>query len=115
MDLGSPLVPRCVERNLLAAVAGHALHPPVPVAFLDLQDGTDDRGIGRVPLLAAPQVAEGGRVIRVEPNETTTGIDVDALDVAHGVQSVPAPFPLLVDPRGFEPLTSWLPAKRSTS
>lgn len=23
--------------------------------------------------------------------------------------------PLLVDPRGFEPLTSWLPAKRSTS
>jgi hypothetical protein len=26
-----------------------------------------------------------------------------------------AAFPLVVDPRGLEPLTSWLPAMRSTS
>ena len=45
-----------------------------------------------------PQVAEGGRVEGVEPNETTTGIDVDVLDVAHA-----APLPDRISSWGERP------------
>jgi len=65
-----------VVRNLTGGVAGAALHPPVVPAraVLDLQDGPEESRIARVTVLALPRVAEGGRVIGVEPN--TGGITV---------------------------------------
>lgn len=55
-------------RNLPAAIAGAALHPPVAPAraFLNLQDRPEHDGIGRVSLIAPTAVTEGGRVHRVE-------------------------------------------------
>jgi hypothetical protein len=59
-------------RNLPGAIAGAALHPPVVPARTvpDLQDGPEESGISRVPVLARSRVAEGGWVKRVEPITT---------------------------------------------
>ena len=45
---------RGVVRNLPAAFAHGALDPPIAVAVVNPQDGFDDDGIGRVPVLAPP-------------------------------------------------------------
>jgi hypothetical protein len=56
------------------------LDPPItPVhAVSNLQDGPEQSGIGRIAVLALARVAEGGRVIGVEPNTTVGGLLVDA-------------------------------------
>jgi hypothetical protein len=65
-----------VVRNLPGAFAGAALHPPVVPARAvpNLQDGPEESGIARVTVLALTRMAEGERVIGVEPN--TGGITV---------------------------------------
>jgi hypothetical protein len=49
--------------------AGGAFHPPVAPAHTipNLQDGFDENGIVRLSVLALARVAEGGRVVGVEP------------------------------------------------
>ena len=59
-------------RNLPPALAGGVLNSPIALAVMNPQDGFDDGGIGRVPMLALRRVAEGGWVIGVEP-DTTVG------------------------------------------
>ena len=67
-------------RDLPAVIAGSAFHPPVAPARAvpNLQDDPKQRGIGRVAVLALARVAEGGRVVGVEPS-TTVGLLVDVL------------------------------------
>ena len=67
-------------RNLPAVFAGGAFNPPVAPARAvpNLQDGPEQSRIARVTVLALARVAEGGRVIGVEPN-TTVSLLVDAL------------------------------------
>jgi hypothetical protein len=58
-----------VVRNLPGAIAGAALHPrgvPAP-PVLDLQEDPEESRIARVTVLALARVAEGRRVIGVEP------------------------------------------------
>ena len=71
-------------RNLPAVVAGSALDAPItPVhAVSNLQDGFEENGIARIAVLALPRVAEGGRVVRVEPNTTLGELLVDVLGPA---------------------------------
>ena len=71
-------------RNLPAASAGVTLHPlVVPArAVPNLQDDPEESGIARVPVLALPRVAEGGRVKRVEPSTTVGGLLVAVLGPA---------------------------------
>src|SRR5918992_2198327 len=73
--------------NLPAAVAGAALHPPVAAARAvpNLQDGPEQSGIARVPVLALPRVARGRWVERVEPSATVGGLLVEAIDPAFGI------------------------------
>jgi hypothetical protein len=63
------------------------IHPPLVPARTDpnLQDGPEESGIGRAPVLALPRVAEGGRVRRVEPSTTVGGLLVAMLGTAHAV------------------------------
>ena len=69
--------------NLPGRVAGAALHPPlVPArAVPNLQDGPEESRIARGNGARTARVAEGGRVIGVEPN-TTLGLLVDVLGPA---------------------------------
>jgi hypothetical protein len=70
-------------RNLPAVFAGGAFNPPVAPARAvpNLQDGPEESRIARVTVLALTRVAEGGRVIGVEPN-TTVGLLVVVLGPA---------------------------------
>jgi hypothetical protein len=62
-------------RNLPAAFVGATFHPLVALARAvpNLQDGVEESMIARVTVLAQACVAEGGRVIGVEPNTTVGG------------------------------------------
>jgi hypothetical protein len=44
------------------------------LAVANSQDGPEKNGIGRIPVLALPQVGGGGRVKRVEPNRVGDGL-----------------------------------------
>jgi hypothetical protein len=83
-----------VVRNLPAAIASATFHPPVIPARTvpNLQDGPEESGIARVTVLALARVAEGGRVIGVEPNTTVGGLLVDVLGPA---LADPPPMPSL--------------------
>jgi hypothetical protein len=61
-----------VVRNLPAAFAGSAFHPPVAPARAvpNLPDGPEESRIARVTVLALARVVEGRRVTGVEPNTT---------------------------------------------
>ena len=73
-----------VVRNLPAAFAGAPFHPPVAPArgVSNLQDGPEESRVARVTVLALAHVAEGERVIGVEPNTTVGGLLVDVLGPA---------------------------------
>jgi hypothetical protein len=70
-------------RNLPAAFASATFHPPVAPARAvpNLQDDPEESRIDRGTVLALARVAEGGRVVGVEPN-TTVGLLVDVLGPA---------------------------------
>ena len=65
---------RGVDRNLPAVIPGAAFHPPVALTVMNPQDGPEDCGIGRVPVLALPRVVEGGRVRGSSPSTTVGGV-----------------------------------------
>jgi hypothetical protein len=68
-----------VVRNLPAEFAGATFHPPVAAARAvpNLQDGPEESRVARVTVLARARVAEGGRIIGVEPNTTVGGLLID--------------------------------------
>jgi hypothetical protein len=68
-------------RNLPAAFAGATFHPPVAPARAvpSLQDDPEQSGIFRIAVLALARVAEGGRVVGVEPNTILGGVLADVL------------------------------------
>ena len=70
----SPPALRGVVRHLPAGLAGAALHIPVGLTLLNCEDGFNDDGIGRVPVLTRRKVAEGGWVKWVEPSTTVGGV-----------------------------------------
>ena len=73
-----------VVRNLPACLAGAAFHPPVAPARAvpNLQDGPEESRIARGTVLALARVAEGRRVIGVEPSTAVSGLLVDVLGPA---------------------------------
>jgi hypothetical protein len=79
-------------RNLPAVFAGGAFHPPVtPVhAVSNPQDGPEQSRIGRIAVLALARVAEGGRVVGVEPNTIVGEGRIEILGPAHAA-SLPVP------------------------
>jgi hypothetical protein len=62
-----------VVRNLPATFACGTFHPPVAPAGAvpNLQDGPEESRIAGGTALALARVAEGGRIIGVEPNTTS--------------------------------------------
>ena len=88
----SPHALRGVEGGLPAVRAGQAFDPPVPLTFVNPQDGPDDGGIDYVPVLARRPVAEGGRIQRVEPS---TRVDAWLVDVFAAALADSPPVPLL--------------------
>jgi hypothetical protein len=65
-----------VVRNLPAAIAAATFDPPVAAAHAvpNLQDGPEESRIAGGTALALARVAEGGRVIGIEPNTTVGGL-----------------------------------------
>ena len=68
------------------------MHIPVGLTLLNREDGFDDDGIRRVPVLARRKVAEVGRVIGVEPR---TRVDARLVDFFAPALAGPPVVPLL--------------------
>ena len=101
-------------RDLPAVCAGGAFNPPVAPAHAvtNLRHGPKQSGIGRFAVLALARVAEGGRVIGVEPVAAIVGEGLmEELGPAHA-DRLPVP---RLDLRPLD-LDGWwvAPRKRST-